>query len=158
MPITETIGEQIVQAIVTALNTIRRPTYGFNVRAERLNIDGNSDAGTNCDALAIVNLLSETADWSAARSFGNRLYKDMRVGVSLMLGASATNTMPPDAAQSLVIGYVQAVVEMNRQWGGLACYSDAAQPKIGYDGRQPGADVIINVQFFTNSTDPTSLS
>lgn len=156
MAITETIGEQIVQAIVTALKTIQRPTYTTSVEVQRVAVKGNPTVGVNKDALVEVVARAPTRDYAAG--FGSRAFYKLMVGVFVTLRASDRDTTPPDALQARILADITKIVEANRQWGGLAGDSIVVAPKFGYDDAIPGADLMIDVNFFCNASNPYSLS
>jgi len=156
MPITETIGEQIVQAIVTELKTIQRPTYNVSVGVERVQVAGNPTISDNKDAFIEVVSRAPTRDYSSG--FGDRAFYNMLVGVFVTLRASARDTIPPDAIQARALADITKVIEANRQWGGLAADSIITAPKFGFEEAIPGADLIVDVNFFCSATNPYSLT
>lgn len=152
----DTISEQIVQAIVTALKTIQRPTYAISVGVERVKVYGSRKTDTNKDAMIEVVSRAPTRDYSSG--YGNRAFYNMLVGVWLDLDVSSRDTEPTDALQAVALAEVTKVIEANRQWGGLAADSIITAPKFGYDEAIPGSDLMIDINFFCSATNPYSLT
>ena len=156
MPVSQTISEQIVQAIVTELKTIRRPTYSLSVDVQRVAVAGDPTVADNRDAVVQVVSRAPVRDYQSG--FGDRAFYNMLVYVFVSLRASSRDTEAPDAGQARVLADITKIIEANRQWGGLAADSILASPKFGYDEAIPGADMVIDINFFCSASNPYSLS
>jgi len=156
MPITETIGEQIVQAIVTALKAVQRPTYNVSADVQRVSVIGNGTISPNKDVLIEVVSRAPVRDYTSG--YVGRSFYNMVVLLAVNVKASSRDTNAVDTIQARVLADITKIVEANRQWGGLAADSIITSPKFGYDEQLPGVDLMIDINFFTSATNPYSLT
>lgn len=151
----EPISEQIVSRIITRLKLITRTTYKFNLDVVRGDEDGEPVVSPNKDAKAQVIAKAPVKDY--ALSYCGRDAYRMMVGIFVTIYTTEDSTVEPSTLQARILAEIDKVLATDRQMNGLAADSVTVSPQVGYDNQMPGADMLIDVLFFTEQNNPDSL-
>lgn len=157
MAITEPISEQIIQRIETRLRLIKTAgsAYPLNAEVYRADENGQPMSPENKDFAVTIFVISD----DEVRNAGDcgRVTKKMMVGFWLNIRHGADDKTSIGTRQARARACVDKALDGDPNCGGLAAVATVVTGEDKMEGRQPAADVVLEVIYRHTRGNPFAL-